>query len=250
MLSCSNMSDLEKFQQTPEAVKKSISIIEHIKKTCYDKDPEKRLKNYMHALQKVQYDNNSVNAFYESKQNESHDFRYDDYFNVAKFFIQKTGACQQFAVALAMLCYNDPEIMCYQTIVHVSPEVKEHSKITTYKHSANYVDIPAKNKRGIVDATRSELFGDEIHDLQKYRDVWHDDQHTAKFTGMAHYLPGMKLEDIFIFMQGFGEGIKFDFESLETGEKQFLEYFNQKRLQTVHGYQRQKETQSSIDCTS
>lgn len=239
-----------KFQQTPDAIKQSIAIIEHIKASCYDKDPEKRLKNYMGALHKVEYDSKTVDAFYESKQNGNHDFRYEDYFNVARLFLQKTGACQQFAVALAMLCYNDPEIMCYQTIVHVSPDTddaKEHSRISSYKHSVNYVEIPTKRINGLVDVTNAHLFEDKIQTFQEYRDIWSQDQHKAKFTGMAHYLPGMKLEDIFIFMQGFGEGIKFDFESLEAGEKTFLECFNQRRLATVNGYQRGKETSSGID---
>ncbi|MDR0461750.1 MAG: hypothetical protein LBG88_00200 [Christensenellaceae bacterium] len=231
---------LEKFEQTPEAINESVKTVEKIRTACYDADPEKRLKNYMRALdEKVEYDQSAVDNFHGAKKQNDTDFRYEDYFNVAKFFTKKTGACQQFAVGLGMLCYGDPEIKCHQTVVKLKPKNKDDSRMNWYKHSVNCIEIPSKNIKGFVDVTNRHMYHDKVYSTQEYSKVFESAPipHTAKFEGMAYYQPGLELKNIFKIMQSFGEGIKFDFESFEKGEKSFKDCFNQKRLSAFIEYQ-------------
>ena len=58
---------------------------------------------------------------------------------------------------------------------------------------------------------------------------------------MAYYRPGLHLEAIYPVMQTFGRGIKFDFDGYFSGEKTFLESYDQNRLQKTIGYQIDRE---------
>ena len=99
--------------------------------------PKDRLDFYVNYLRKhYKYDNRSVEEFKKymhSRWNEK--FNYAENFNMSKFFLNKTGVCQQYAIALAMLCYNDPDIECYQLLMEQKKiDSARPNNVTKIKH--------------------------------------------------------------------------------------------------------------------
>jgi hypothetical protein len=178
-------------------------------------------------------------------------FERTKYLNMSKFWIKGKGACEQFAIALAMLCYNDPAIDCYQMPVEFIREEKRDDVPDWYKHSANYVTIARRNPyqddpnekiccEGVVDF----LF---THGRISPIDKFMKDQiqlpaghgRVEKVLGMAYYERGHTLEEMFMYMQRQSSGIKFDFAKYEPNKEgrglcdsreAFLAAYNQNQL--------------------
>jgi hypothetical protein len=167
---------------------------------------------------------------------------------MSKFWIKNKGACEQYAIALAMLCYNDPDIDCVQMPVEFVPEEQSEGLPKWYKHSANYIrirqykdiDESAIGYEGIVDILNSGgivIPYNEFMDEQINIPAGHG--RITKVLGMAYYERGHKLEDIYMDMQRQGLGIKFDFDKYEPNKegrgfdesrKAFEQSYNQKQL--------------------
>lgn len=231
--------------QNENSIRESIAEIRKIQKLAAFRKlgPADRLKFYMEYLDEhFRYDRTAVNKFYDHIVNSTDsDFRYSDYMNVSRLFLKKIGACQQFSVGLAMLCYGDPEIECYQLILEKGKRINNPLLgIEKYKHSANYVRIPSLGVEGVVDPVDFLAFSD-ITSMEEYKNKLLRVNSSIKFLGMAYYEPRLHLEAIYMIMQTFGSGIKFDFDNYLAGNTSFMESYDQKRLEKVRGYQLEEE---------
>ena len=216
--------------------------------------PKDRLDFYVDYLRKnYKYDADNVREFSKymhTRWNEG--FKYAENFNMSKFFIHKTGVCQQYAIALAMLCYNDPEIECYQLLMEQKRiDEKILNKVTRTKHSANFIRIPKLGIEGVYDPVNKISFP-EFMSFDLYKDKKERLEDSFKFLGMGYYKPGLHLEAIYQVMQTFGMGIKFDFEGYFSKRKTFLQSYDQDRLTKVIGYQIDREknflSKNCCDC--
>lgn len=224
--------------QTPEMIEQAISEIHKIQdQGNLIKDPEKRLEFYANWLfQNVKYDKERVDDFYDAKKqggNKNCNYCYN--FNNCRLFLEKKGACQQFAVGLAMLCYGDPEIECHQLVIKKNDIIKNMS----YKHSATHVRLKKDGKvykEGIVDPVNFKYYK-FMCTREEYIDRCLDNSDDAYFLGMAYYVPGLELKNIFKIMQSFGLGIKFNFKDYESGKVEFMKAYDQVRLQKFINYQ-------------
>jgi hypothetical protein len=256
----------EKFEETPETVKKACEIIRAIQEKYKDELPHARFQGYVDTLERhYRYAYLSA-GLYTKARAKGEKFERGKYLNMSKFWIKGKGACEQYAIALAMLCYNDPAIDCYQMPVEFIRDGHSDDAPDWYKHSANYVTIARRNPyqeekkkkiycEGVVDF----LF---THGRIKPIDIFMDDQielpaghgRVEKVLGMAYYERGHKLEDIFMEMQKQGSGIKFDFdkyiqskegEGLLDCRDAFKQAYNQKQLSKTIA--RQQETVANLE---
>ncbi len=233
--------ELKVFEQNDANISASIEEIRKIQQMAADLhlDPLDRLAFYMDYLyDNYKYDDSAVNKFYEYiREKNAGSFKYADYMNMCKFFLKKEGACQQFAIGLSMLCYDDPEIECYQMVVEKGKKKRARPlDVDRYKHSVNYVNIPSMGVHGIVDTVSLVTFPDVTSPGEYIRTTLRGYEHI-KLLGMAYYVPGLDLKSTFISMQGFGSGIKFDFDSFFSGTKTFMESYDQDRLEKFRQYQ-------------
>ena len=239
----------ERFDETPETVKQACEKIRLIKKAVQSgayswnwKDPEYRVKEYAKYLQEnFKYARWSERTFNEARFWRD-EFDPRQFMNMSKFFLKGKGCCQQYAIALAMLCYDDPDIECYQMPVNLTHDASGVGKIDWFKHSMNLIRIGGKEYT--MDQMTSSIFVTDSYSQKREATRLHSLSHavnrriskdkTVKHPfGVAYYPKGLELESIFMYMQGAGMGIKFDYDALMNREKPFMECYQQSRLAKV-----------------
>lgn len=226
-------------EQTPEMIDAAIAQIRKIQEEGRKiEDPKERVRFYADWLFKnVEYDDQQVKDFYEArKQDNVKNYDYSHKFNNCRLFLDKKGACQQFAIGLAMLCYDDPEIECHQLIMDKRDMLVNNM---VYKHSATYVRLKKDGEvydEGVVDPVNFNKY-EFMCTREEYIDESLKHVDDATFIGMAYYVPGLELKNMFKIMQSFGKGIKFDFEGYENGTVDYMGAYNQNRLQKFIDYE-------------
>lgn len=253
------------YEQNDENIKIACNEIERVRNVSKAKAGKNGdiFPLYFDHILYLEYDHSNVNEFYEKKREQASDgkfddsFKYEDHLNCSKLFLPNgtgTGACQQKAVGLAMLCYNDPNIECYQMIVEIENKKPTEKEIPKYKHSVDLV-IKRDNKgkiisKGIYDAT-NDIKANDFDEYTKIFDRGRN-KYNFKFLGAAYYPKGKDLDKIFTLMQSFGKGIKFDIDGFLKSDDEYAnvcDYFkNKERLNKWISFfdQKQKGQDTSV----